>query len=110
MGHSHSITDNPRQLTSIVALAAAVGAVTAMLFTPRSGPQVRNGLRRRAGHLRDEMHDRASRASEEIADTAENAKDRLQSTAAKVADDAKATATDAKAAADEAKKPRRRSS
>ena len=116
MRHSHSITDNPGQLFSVAAIAAAVGAMTAMLVTPRSGRQVRQGIRRRATQMRDEMTQRVEDiAPDELTDTAEKTNKRLRSTASKVADDAKTTASkvaedtkdtakDAKSAADESRR------
>lgn len=117
MRHRHS-NEDPVKLFSIAALAAVIGAGVAMLFTPRNGSQVRSGLKRRAEHLKDEMHDKFDRTTDEAQNVAEDAKDRMQetvdkavndarATAAKVKDDAKATKDDAKSAASEAKKPRR---
>ena len=112
MRHRHSITENPAQLAGVAALSAAIGAVTALLFTPRSGNQVRRGLKRRAVHIKDELADHLTSTIEEAGDTADDTKERLQATASKVANDTKATATKtrAKATPKPAAKPRRPSS
>ncbi len=107
MRHRHSVTEDPLKLIGIAAIAAAVGATVATLITPRSGRQVRGGLRRRAYLLRDDVRDRLLRSIDEAEDVSEEAKQRLQATATKVADDAKSTATkvadDAKATSNGAK-------
>jgi gas vesicle protein len=93
MRHSHSITDNPGQLLGVTSLAAAVGAVTAMLFTPRSGQQLRAGLRRRAAHMREDMmHPQDTEVSKDLQKTMQDAKTRLSETASKAANDTKSTA------------------
>lgn len=108
MRHNHSITDNPGQLLGVTALAAGVGAVTALLFTPRNGRQMRAGLRRRAAHMREDMmHPRDGGVSNDIQETMQNAKTRLSETTSKAVDDtkstAKKTAEDAKNTTQEAK-------
>lgn len=115
--HSHSITDNPGQLLGVTTLAAAAGAVTALLFTPRSGRQMRAGLRRRAAHMREDMmlHPQDTEVSNDVQKTMQDAKARLgetaskvtndtKSTAKKVTEDAKDTSREAKDAADRAKR------
>lgn len=107
MRHRHSATDEPLKLIGIVATAAAIGATVAMLFTPRSGSQVRGGLRRRAPTLKNDIRERSVKTVDEADDVADEAKERVQATAAKVAEDAKTTAqkvsNDTKATADQAK-------
>ena len=118
--HRHSVTEDPVKLVGIAAIAAAIGAVVAMLVTPRSGKQVRNGLKRRTDHLKDEVHERFVNSIDEVGDTVEDTKERLQTTATKVANDAKSTAnkvskdakvtkTRAKATTKPATTPRRKS-
>lgn len=92
MGHRHSVTDEPLKLVGIAAIAAAVGAAVAVLLTPRSGSQLRGGLKRRANNLKDDMRDHLVKTIDESEDDAEEVKRRLQSTASKVADDTKSTA------------------
>lgn len=117
MRHRHSATDEPLKLIGIVATAAAIGAAVAMLFTPRSGSQVRGGLRRRASTLKDDIRERSVKTVDEADDIADEAKERLQTTATKAAEDAKtaarkansnakATSARAKTAVRRAAKPR----
>lgn len=96
MRHRHSVTEDPVKLAGIAAISAAVGAVVAMLFTPRNGEQVRSGLKRRASHLKGEVQDRFHTVGDEAADTVDEAKQRLQTTATKVAHDTKTTVSKAK--------------
>lgn len=101
MRHKHSVTDSPGQLASIAALSAAIGAVVAMLFTPRSGKEVRGDLKRRAEHLKEDVQHKLEVETIEVDDTAKddvakNVTERVKSTVAKVADDAKTTAAKVK--------------
>lgn len=96
MSHRHSVTEDPVKLAGVAAIAAAVGAMVALLFTPRSGNQVRSGLKRRAAHLKDEVQDKITLVVDDSEDVVDEAKQRLQTTASKVAKDAKTTATKAK--------------
>lgn len=95
MAHSHSITENPGQLTGVIALSAAIGAITAMLVTPRTGDQVRGGMKRRAMMMKDKMRDRKEDMTEtmqdkaeEIKDSAATAKQRTRKTAQQLKDEA----------------------
>jgi gas vesicle protein len=92
MGHRHSVTDEPLKLIGIAAIAAAVGATVAMLFTPRSGEQVRGGLKRRATVLKDDVRDKLVRTVDEVDEATEDTKERLRTAAANAADEAKTTA------------------
>jgi gas vesicle protein len=87
MGHRHSVTEDPLKVMGIAALAATVGATVAMLFTPRSGEQVRGGLKRRAANLKG----KAVKTVDDTQEVNENVKERLQTTASKIADDMKST-------------------
>jgi gas vesicle protein len=60
VAHAHSISDYPGQIASIVAFSAALGAVTALLVSPRSGADVRRAIRGRARNMKD----RSSTSSE----------------------------------------------
>lgn len=119
--HRHPVTEDPLKVAGMVAIAAAVGAGVALLLTPRSGKQVRGGLKRRADHLKDNLQDHLVRTIDDADDTVDEAKERLQATATKVAGDAKSTArkvsndtkavkTRAKTTTKVAAKPRKRSS
>lgn len=112
MPHHHrhrnqSVTNDPVKVIGIAAIAAAVGATVAMLLTPRSGSQVRGGLRRRAHRLGDSAHDRFVRTIDEAEDATDDAKEHLQNTLDKAIKDAKATtrkvSTDTKAVKTRAK-------
>ncbi len=111
MRHRHSITENPGQLIGLVVAAAAVGAVTAMLVTPRSGGQVRNGLKRRAAKAKDSLHNHVDNLSDDI----DEIEDDISAAATNVAKEAKTAARRAKRSASSvaskaktsAKKPRK---
>ena len=96
MGHSHAMRDNTGMIAGIAALSAGIGALMAMLVTPRTGQQVRGGIKRRAHHAMDRASDTFSHAKEagdDLMDTAEDkAKDMAESgrqSAKRAADTAK---------------------
>lgn len=84
MKHRHTHNNNPGQLFGVVAVAAGVGAVVALLFTPRTGQQLRRALRRRAGKVANEAEGLVERGGAEASVTTENAKQRLQDVAGEV--------------------------
>jgi len=90
--HKHSAADDTSKLVGIAAMAAAIGAGVALLFTPRSGDQVRGGIKRRI----NTMLEAKPLDGDNIADTAAEAKAGLKSAADKVVDEAKSTAAKAK--------------
>jgi gas vesicle protein len=107
MSHRHSVTEDPVKVIGIAVMAAAIGAVIAMLVTPRNGEQVRNGIKRRAATMKDK--------TVKTVDDMDDVKERLQTTASKVAGDVKTTsqkaAKDVKdTKADEAKAAKRATS
>lgn len=87
MRHRHSVTEDPVKVVGIAALAAAIGATVAMLFTPRNGERVRSGLKRRAASMKE----KAVKTVDDMDDVNDNVKERLQTTATKVAEDVKST-------------------
>src|SRR5437016_6317333 len=94
MAHSHSIKEYPGQLAGIALLAAAAGAVSAVLFTPRRGTEVRNELRRRSFLMRNRLRrsqdtakDAAEDTAEQMSDTMANAKRRATKGAKDAADE-----------------------
>jgi gas vesicle protein len=92
MGHTHSVTDYPGHIAGIAAISATIGAIAALFVTPRSGDQVRAGIKRRAGHMHSSMKDTGEQMSETIA----TKKDDIKDTANKIKDDAKQTAKETK--------------
>lgn len=96
MKHRHSVTDSPGEVVGIAAIAAAVGAFSAMLFTPRTGGQVRRGLKRRADHAVGDLEHRLKSTKAVTDDVAEDAKQRVTSTAARVKSDTKSTSAKVK--------------
>lgn len=77
MWHKHSVSDNPGQVAFIVTIAAAIGAFVAMLFTPRTGGQVRRGIVRRAGNTKSSVSGRLRRQVKEVIDDAAGPTDPL---------------------------------
>jgi gas vesicle protein len=84
MAHTHSIKQNSLELTAIAAISATVGALTAMLLTPRTGAQARNGITRRAIRGKDLVMDKIHSAKDQTTEKTEDIKDQ----AAKVKDTA----------------------
>lgn len=110
MAHSHSITENPTQMIGLAALAAGIGALVALLFTPRTGQQVRNGVKRRVDHAAhdvkhriDEKRTRNQAISERLKEAVDNTKSDMSQTASNLSDNAKQATRDVKASADKAK-------
>jgi gas vesicle protein len=91
MRHRHSVTEDPVKVAGIAAIAAVIGAVTALLFTPKNGDQVRNGLKRRANNLKDDVQQHFDLQGDDAEETAEEIKARMKSTTNKIADDTKST-------------------
>jgi gas vesicle protein len=67
-------------LTGLVILAAAVGAVAALFVTPRSGKEMREGVKRKSMDLKDrlpsskhEMNDAADNVQDKIAESKDKA-------------------------------------
>jgi gas vesicle protein len=89
MGHAHSIRENPGQIAGIAALSAAIGAITAIMVTPRTGNQARAGIKRRALHGKDAMMDKIHSKKDDMADTIEETKEKAKDKTAEVADKAK---------------------
>ncbi len=108
MSHKHSSAQHPVKLIGVAAMAAAIGAAVAMVFTPRTGNQVRGGVKRRATNFKKDINSRFEKEIDEVGDTATDVKERLQETATKVVAETKASKTQAKDAVDKAKiaKPR----
>lgn len=71
MSHSHTKSDNAGLLMGIAALAAGVGAVTAILFTPQRGADIKNSLRQKMRR----MNSKAKQTSEEVHEAIDNAED-----------------------------------
>lgn len=64
MGHKHE-HDNKAAIAGIAAASAVIGALTAMMFTPRTGEQLRHGLGRKARNAKDTAVDKVHRARED---------------------------------------------
>ena len=97
--HTHTVRDNPGQLTGVIMLSAAIGALVAMMFTPKRGQEMRASAKGKARTMVDTMKRNKGKfphsmqnAADKLADTASDASDRAKSTAAKVKDDTKSTA------------------
>lgn len=100
MGHAHSIKEYPGQIAGIAALSAAVGALTAMLFTPRRGNELRHGIGRRTGEAKDTLMEKIHSKKDELTDTAEDMKETAKDKTAEAADRTKSIADRAKDKAD----------
>ena len=96
MGHAHTIRENPGQIAGIAALSAAIGAITAMLFTPRTGEQVRGGIGRRARHGKDTMMDKLHSQRNHMTDTIDDVKETAKDKTTQAAERTKSAADKAK--------------
>jgi gas vesicle protein len=105
MAHAHSIMDNRGQVMGVVAFSAAVGAMAALLFAPRSGGEARKMIGSRVKIMKQKAQrakDTGSDATENMQGTMGTAKSRLKDTAEKVRGDAKQTTKEMKGAAADA--------
>lgn len=81
MGH-HSHTDNEKpQLAGIAIIAAAVGALTALLLAPRAGKETRREIRDRLAATKADIKTRLGEAGTAIGDEAKNVADSLNDAA-----------------------------
>ena len=74
--HSHS-NDDKSQLAGIAVLAAAVGALTALILAPRSGSDTRREIRNRLALTKTDIRTRLKAAKTVARDEASNAADAL---------------------------------
>lgn len=100
MAHAHTIHENPGQIAGIAALSAAIGAITAMLFTPRAGTEMRQGIKRKAAQGKETMMDKIHGKKEDIAETAADMKEKAKDTVADMAEKEKKMADKTKDKAD----------
>ncbi len=100
MAHSHSVTEYPKQLTGVMLLSAAVGAMAVLLFTPRRGKEVRGNIRHRLLVLRNDSANTIDIAKDKVKSSAHKAREDATQTAKDVKSDARETAEDAKDMAD----------
>ena len=90
MSHRHT-PEQATQIVTIAAVSAIIGAATAMLVAPRTGKQVRGGLKRRVELMADQAKSRFT--NDDLDDIIEAVHERLQTVADEAAAEAK-TATD----------------
>jgi gas vesicle protein len=107
--HSHSIKNHPGQAAGLIGGAAFIGALTALLFTPRRGSEMRGALKYRSLMMKDKLKDlkksemnNVKQEAEDTKNIATNVGGRMKSTASKVQQDAKDTASEAKTTARDA--------
>jgi gas vesicle protein len=111
MAHSHSVKEYPKQIVGVALISALAGAVSAVLFTPKKGADVRKLAKKNTLQAMDRFQktqkankSRAKRSSARLAGDMTLAKKRVRSTASKVKQDTKATAGRAKTTAKRTKK------
>ena len=77
--HSHSEADKA-QVFGIAALAAGVGAIVALLFSAKSGPETRSAIRDRLSKVKNSAKDYRADVNdtiEDISQAAEQKKDEI---------------------------------
>lgn len=72
--HTHSLRENTGIITGIAAVAAGIGAVTAMLVTPRTGQEVRGELKRRTSAVKEAVTHKSEHGKDVAQDLASDAK------------------------------------
>lgn len=83
MSHSHSKSDNAGLFMGVAALAAGVGAVTAILFTPQRGADIKNSLWQKMRSMKS----KAKQTSDEVDEVIDNAEDVALKSKADINDD-----------------------
>jgi gas vesicle protein len=86
--HSHSVIDHPTELFGVAAIAAIIGATTAILFAPKSGSQTRQGIRSRTVDLAKRMK---NPTVDRLTETIHAVRGRAKETIQKIHDDAQLT-------------------
>jgi gas vesicle protein len=96
--HSHSVIDHPTELFGVAAIAAIIGATTAILFAPKSGSQTRQGIRSRTVDLAKRMKnpkevkdDTIEPTVDRLTETIHAVRGRAKETIQKIHDDAQLT-------------------
>jgi gas vesicle protein len=97
MTHSHAIKDNSGMIAGIAALSAGIGAITALMITPRTGQELRGGLKRRAVNAKETIANKFERTKDETAEITEDIKDKAKDASKDIKIAAKSTATKARA-------------
>jgi gas vesicle protein len=84
-----------RVLAGVAVIAAAVGAITAMLVTPKSGPEMRTHLKNKARNSKDmamdkayRMKDKMSRKTRDFTDSAQDMADTVRDASHEMMDQA----------------------
>ena len=100
MGHSHSIRENPTPVAGIALLAAAVGAITAMLITPKRGDELRRGIGEKIGKSKEDVVNKMQNKKDDVTNKMSEATGSIKSKVDDVADKSKDTIDKAKDKAD----------
>jgi gas vesicle protein len=70
--HSHSTDDNPK-LAGVAIISALVGALTALVFAPRTGSQTRQEIRNRVASTKEDIKTHLKASRDVATDEAKNA-------------------------------------
>lgn len=103
MAHAHAMKDNTGMIAGIAALSAGIGAIVALLVTPRTGEEMRGGIKRRTHSAMDTVSDKFGHVKEAGEDMVDTAKDSAKDIAETHKRAAKDMASTAKAKKDELK-------
>lgn len=95
MSHKHS-HNTGFIIAGIAALSATIGATVALLFTPRNGNEVRQGVKRRALSLKRSANSKVPELSDDISDVVDAAEDKAKRAAASTKTRTRATKTTVK--------------
>src|SRR5947209_310745 len=99
---SHSIRNHPGQAAGLAGGAALIGALSALLLTPRRGSEVRHSLKNRSLMMKDKMKDKVhemkqsdttQKAAEATKETAKAATERAKTAADQTANEARDSAS-----------------
>jgi gas vesicle protein len=93
---SHTMKKHPGQVAGIAGISIGLGALAAILFTPRRGSEVRSGIKRRSILMKDKAvkmkHNETEAAKDAVKtakSTAKTAASKAKGTAEKIKEDSK---------------------
>lgn len=107
MHHERSFTEKPSGIVLLATISAVVGAMAAMLFTPKRGSEMRGTIADKTRRMKSKLGSKASDISDKASDTAENVKDKVAESATSTQDATKRLADIGKEKTDQAKTHKR---
>jgi gas vesicle protein len=91
---AHAMTHKQANVMGIAAVAAAMGAMMALLFAPKSGEEMRGDIKDRMKRAKDMSTDKMMDAKDTVIEKKDMAKDKISSLKSKMDDELADTADD----------------